>query len=77
MLFRSNKAYLTALDKYQLNNALYKKGIIAYNDIMADKLNVDQAKIALNQIKLLQMTTLISLYQDLGGGYNSIPLRSN
>ena len=23
------------------------KGIIAYNDIMADKLNVDQAKIAL------------------------------
>ena len=72
-----NKAYLTALDKYQLNNALYKKGIIAYNDIMVDKLNVDQAKIALNQIKLLQMTTLISLYQDLGGGYNSISLRSN
>jgi outer membrane protein TolC len=63
------KAYLAASDKYQLNNALYKRGIISYNDTLNDKLNQDQAAIALNQIKLTQMTTLVNLYQDLGGGY--------
>lgn len=64
------QAYQAASDKYQLNAALYKRGIISYNDTLNDKLNVDQAAIALNQIKLAQMTTLVNLYQDLGGGYN-------
>ncbi len=64
-----NKSYLAAQDKYRLNYDLYRQGIIAYAATLDDKLAVDQAAIALNRVKLIQMITLVNLYQDLGGGY--------
>lgn len=63
------KAYIDSNDKYHLNYDLYNQGIISYAATLSDKLAVDQAAIALNQIKLIQMATLVNLYQDLGGGY--------
>lgn len=47
----------------------YKSGLKAYSDTFSSKENLSQAKISLNQMKLSQLQAIISLYQDLGGGY--------
>lgn len=63
------KAYNDAEQKYRLTIDLYKTGIVPYRTALQEKLNVDQAAIDVNQMKLMQMVTLVNLYQDLGGGY--------
>lgn len=63
------KAYTDSVQKYELTNNLYKTGISPYLAALKDKLDVDQMAINVNQMKLIQMITLVNLYQDLGGGY--------
>lgn len=65
----SYNAYLALKRKYQLNQGLYTTGINSYQATLNSKLELDQAAIEVNQMKLLQMITLVNLYQDLGGGY--------
>lgn len=67
----AHKAYIDAEQKYHLTNDLYKTGIESYRVALEEKLNVDLAGIDVNQMKLMQMVTLVNLYQDLGGGYKS------
>lgn len=63
------EAYQAAKKKYVLDNDLYKQGVIAYNDLVIDKLAIDDMALQLNEVKLVQMLAVVSLYQDLGGGY--------
>ena len=65
----TNKAYTDAQQKYILTEDLYKTGISPYDALLKDKLDVDQMALDVNQMKLMQMATLVNLYQDLGGGY--------
>lgn len=65
------RAYEAAKEKTALNNDLYKQGIIAYRDWLYNQLTVDQAALQLNNIKLIQMLAIVSLYQNLGGGYKA------
>ena len=58
-----------AITKYQNVYSAYKVGLKSYNDTLNAKQNLTQVKISINQMKLSQMQAIISLYQDLGGGY--------
>jgi outer membrane protein TolC len=62
------EAYSALQNKYELTLGLYKTGVISYQDTLKDKLNVDKAALDVNQTKLVQMLSLVSLYQELGGG---------
>jgi outer membrane protein TolC len=64
----SYNSYKALSQKYQLTLSLYKRGIISYQKTLTDKLAVDQAAIDVNQMKLMQMVSLVNLYQELGGG---------
>ncbi len=64
----SYQSYTSLNDKYKLTERLYDRGIISYQATLADKLAVDEAAIDVNQMKLMQMITLVNLYQELGGG---------
>lgn len=59
----------SANSKYQDVYSAYKVGLRSYNDTLNAKQNLIQAKLSINQMKLSQMQAIISLYQDLGGGY--------
>lgn len=61
-------SYKALSQKYQLTVSLYKRGIISYQKSLTDKLAVDKAAIDVNQMKLMQMVSLVNLYQELGGG---------
>lgn len=64
----SHQAYKNAQQKYLLTLRLYQTSIVPYLAVLQEKINVDQAAIDDNQMKLMQMVTLVNLYQDLGGG---------
>lgn len=64
----ANTAYVHAKEEYTLTQKLYTTGLEPYLSVLQKKLNVDQAAIEVNQMKLMQMVTLVNLYQDLGGG---------
>lgn len=65
----ANKAYLDAQQKYLLTLDLYTTGIDPYRTVLYSKLDVDLTMLEVNNMKLIQMITLVNLYQDLGGGY--------
>ena len=54
---------------YQLNNDLYQEGIISYFKLLDEKIKLDRMKVRVNQRKLDQLMTIVSLYQDLAVGY--------
>lgn len=59
--------------KYQLQQGLYKTGIISYPQLLENRLNVDKLALIVNQSKLQQALTLVNLYQNLAGGYKYAP----
>lgn len=60
---------------YELNEQLYKNGIISHLDLLQSKVKLDTLLIQVNQSKLEQFLTIVNLYQDLGGGYKQNPSR--
>ncbi|MDF1677437.1 MAG: TolC family protein [Legionellaceae bacterium] len=54
---------------YQLKNALYHEGIISYSKLLDEKIEFDKIKVQVNEHKLDQLLTIVSLYQDLAVGY--------
>lgn len=58
-----------AQKKYANAYQSYKAGLKSYADTFSSKENLSQVQISLNQLKLAQLQAIISLYQDLGGGY--------
>lgn len=73
----TNKLHQTAYaqkhlaESYNLNYRLYKRGIQNYFDLLKSKISLDKINISLNQDKLQQLLTIVSLYQELAGGYKA------
>lgn len=55
---------------YDLNLALYNKGIISDSQLIEHRVRLDRLLIQVNQAKAEQFATIVKLYQDLAGGYN-------
>ena len=58
-----------AQTKYSDQYRDYKGGIKSYAETLSGKENLTQVKITVSQMRLAQMQAIITLYQDLGGGY--------
>lgn len=58
-----------ANELYEIEMARYKEGAVAYSDTIGMKINIDYGVSALNQTKVEQLSSLVNLYQALGGGY--------
>jgi outer membrane protein TolC len=56
-------------DAYQLNQRLYRQGIISYTQLLREKIKLDNIKLSVNQYKLDQLISVVRLYQDLAAGY--------
>jgi outer membrane protein TolC len=73
----SNKYNITAkaqrylTKSYSLNRRLYKQGVQNYIEMLKARIALDKININLNEAKLLQLMSLVSLYQELAGGYKA------
>ena len=63
------QAGMSASSKYNDTYSAYRVGLKSLDDTLNAKQNLNQLQQNINQIKLAQMQAIISLYQDLGGGY--------
>ena len=62
---------LAELDnKVKLQNALYQRGVVNYMSVITVQTEQLLLQINLTETKLQQLISLVSLYQNLGGGYN-------
>lgn len=52
--------------------AQFQNGLSNYTTVLECQVGLTQASIALVQSKLEKLTTIVALYQDLGGGYHAI-----
>lgn len=59
----------SAESNYKDTYSAYQVGLKSFDDTLSAKQNLNQVQQNINQIKLAQMQAIISLYQDLGGGY--------
>lgn len=64
------KSLDAAKKSYNLSMIGYKNGSIAYADTVGLKMNVDYSKLTINTAKMNQLSSIVGLYQALGGGYN-------
>lgn len=63
------QACLAQNNKFKLQQGLYKTGIMSYPDLLLNKVDLDNLALSLNQSKLQQALSVVSLYQELAGGY--------
>lgn len=56
---------------YHLNRRLYKQGIQNYIEMLKARVALDRVNIKLNEDKLLQLLSIVGLYQELAGGYKA------
>ena len=68
-LKQTTKAQQHLAKAYDLNDRLYKRGIQNYVQTLKSKVTLDKININLNQDKLLQLITIVNLYQEMAGGY--------
>jgi outer membrane protein TolC len=57
---------------YALNQRLSQQGIQSYFDTLKSKIALDKSNIDLNQAKLQQLLSIVTLYQELAGGYKVV-----
>lgn len=55
---------------YSLNKALYQKGIISHLKLIEEQIKLDELALAVNQYKLEQLLSIVTLYQNLAAGYD-------
>lgn len=65
----TEKAQRYLAKAYALNRRLYQRGIQNYIDMLKVKITLDRININLNEDKLLQLMSIVSLYKELAGGY--------
>ncbi len=63
--------YDSSKTAYDLASMSYEKGLYSYPTVLQNKIQLDNAKIALAKSKLAQLNTIVQLYEDLGGGYEN------
>ncbi len=68
-LVAQNKNFSSSKKAYTLAEDSYEKGLYSYPTLLVNKINLDNAAIALTLSKIAQLTTIVKLYQDLGAGY--------
>ncbi|RUR08653.1 TolC family protein [Legionella sp. km772] len=68
----TEKAQRYLMRAYGLNQRLYKQGIQNYIEMLKAKITLDRININLNEDKLLQLMSIVSLYQELAGGYKAL-----
>ncbi len=56
-------------EAYHLNRQLYQQGIMSYEQLLKERVQLDKIKIKVNQHKLEQLMSIVNLYQNLGVGY--------
>ncbi|MCW8425795.1 TolC family protein [Legionella anisa] len=54
--------------KYQLQQELYRKGLISHNDLLYSRIEISQRDYELTVSKLEQLISVISLYEELAAG---------
>ncbi|WP_058519258.1 TolC family protein [Legionella parisiensis] len=54
--------------KYQLQQELYRKGLISHNDLLYSRIEINQQDYRLTISKLEQLISVISLYEELAAG---------
>ena len=64
------KSLVSASEEYRLSNVQYQDGTRSYSNTIGYKVNVDSSKLNLNKAKMDKLTSIVNLYQSLGGGYN-------
>ena len=69
--FDMEKAKSDYQKKYILQQGLLKNGLISYKDLLSSKIALDKLAITQNQAKLKLALSLVTLYQDLAGGYKN------
>lgn len=57
-------------NKVNLQDAMYKRGVVNYMSVITIQTEQLTLQINLTETKLQQLISLVSLYQNLGGGYN-------
>lgn len=68
--YKEQTLVLTKAQKlYQISQTQYKEGATSYANTVGFKLNIDYALANLNQVKMQEMSSIVNLYQALGGGY--------
>jgi outer membrane protein TolC len=61
--------YQTTHQRYENEQLRYQEGLIGRPQVLAVRVTMNQAAIMAAQSKLAQLLTIVTLYQDLGGGY--------
>jgi len=61
--------YATTHGRLDNEQARYQGGLVGYPQVLALRVNLNQAAIQAAQSKLEQLMSIVNLYQDLGGGY--------
>jgi multidrug efflux system outer membrane protein len=64
-----NSAKIAYNHEYQLQQGLLKIGLIANLDLLSNQVELDRLALVTNQAKLQVALSLVTLYQDLAGGY--------
>ena len=75
-----NEAALMSIRKIcQLNQSRFNNGISSEVPLVECRVQLDNFAIVVNENKLAKMMTIVTLYQDLGGGYlyNTLPKMPN
>ena len=61
--------YGTTHGRLDNEQARYQGGLVGYPEVLALKVTLNQSAIQAAQSKLAQLMSIVTLYQDLGGGY--------
>ena len=65
----TQQAYNAKYEALQIAQAKYDAGAKDYAIVVSAELNLDNARQNLNQAKLQQLGSIVSVYQSLAGGY--------
>ncbi|MFO1417995.1 MAG: efflux transporter outer membrane subunit [Methylotetracoccus sp.] len=68
-LDRMLEFYQTTDKRYEYEQLRYREGLVGLPDVLALRVTLNEAAIQTAQAKLAQLLSIVSLYQDLGGGY--------
>ncbi len=62
------QSFLSLKKRYQLQENLYRKGLISHNDLLVNRIEINQQDLKLTISKLEQLFSVISLYEELAAG---------
>lgn len=68
-LDRMLEFYRTTANRFENEQLRHQEGLVAVPQVLALRVTVNQAAIQAAQSKLAQLLSTVTLYQDLGGGY--------